>query len=120
MRSASTSEMQVDSVPGTYSEAPMASTIPDSRESTGGHIATAVREVRNFIDGRYVGGVGWFEKRSPVDGRLVARIAEAGRGEVDAAVAAARAALRGPWRRMTIAERSELLHRIADGINARF
>ena len=45
---------------------------------------------------------------------------EAGRAEVNAAVAAARAALKGPWGRMTVAERVELLYAVADGINRRF
>ena len=41
------------------------------------------------------------------------------RSEVDAAVAAARAALDGPWGRMTVAERVDMLYAVADGINAR-
>ena len=45
---------------------------------------------------------------------------EAGRAEVEAAVAAARAALAGPWGHMTVAQRVELLHAVADGINRRF
>ena len=36
------------------------------------------------------------------------------------AVAAARAALTGPWGAMTVAERVERLHAVADGINRRF
>src|SRR5262245_55212115 len=99
----------------------MARTIPETRTASGGHAAgVAVREVHNFVDGRFVGGARWFDKRSPVDGRVVARVAEAGAAEVDAAVAAARAALHGPWGRMNVTARAELLHRIADGIDARF
>ncbi|PKO57544.1 MAG: 2-hydroxymuconic semialdehyde dehydrogenase, partial [Betaproteobacteria bacterium HGW-Betaproteobacteria-19] len=37
-----------------------------------------------------------------------------------AAVAAAQAALKGPWGRMTVAERVDLLNAVADGINRRF
>ena len=97
-------------------------TMHDSRTSTDLRHASepAVREVKNFIDGRYVGGVGFFDKRSPVDGRVIARVAQAGPAEVDAAVKAARKALHGPWSRLTVAQRCELLYRIADGIERRF
>ncbi|MFI9122442.1 2-hydroxymuconic semialdehyde dehydrogenase [Streptomyces bikiniensis] len=56
----------------------------------------------------------------PVTGRTVGAVPEASRELVDRAVAAARAALRGPWAAWSQAERSRLLHRIADGIEARF
>jgi aminomuconate-semialdehyde/2-hydroxymuconate-6-semialdehyde dehydrogenase len=79
-----------------------------------------VREIAHFIDGRFVPGNRTFEKQSPVDGRLIARVAEAGREEVDAAVRAARAALAGGWGRMDLAKRTALLHAVADGIEARF
>src|SRR6187455_769715 len=97
-------------------------TMHDSRTSTATRPAPEpdVREIRNFIDGRFVGGVGFFEKHSPVDGRIIARVAQAGPAEVDAAVEAARKALRGPWSRLTVAQRCELLYRIADGIGKRF
>ena len=54
-----------------------------------------MQEIRSFIAGEHVSGASWFDKRSPVDGRLIARVAEAGAAEVDAAVRAARAALAG-------------------------
>ena len=47
-----------------------------------------MQEILNHIDGERVAGVRWFEKRSPVDGRVIARVAEAGAGQVDAAVRA--------------------------------
>ncbi|WP_442975424.1 aldehyde dehydrogenase family protein, partial [Salmonella enterica] len=40
--------------------------------------------------------------------------------EVDAAVAAARAALQGEWGRMPVVKRVELLYAVADEINRRF
>ena len=81
-----------------------------------------VRSIPNFIDGRFVpaGGGRSFDKRSPVDGRLIARVAEAGREEVDAAVRAARAALHGEWGRMDVAGRTALLHAVAGEIERRF
>ena len=83
---------------------------------------TTRAEVLNFIDGRYVASSAGrtFENRSPVDGSLVSLVHEAGKAEVDAAVAAARSALDGPWGRMPLPERAALLHRVADEINRRF
>jgi aminomuconate-semialdehyde/2-hydroxymuconate-6-semialdehyde dehydrogenase len=79
-----------------------------------------MQEILNHIDGERVAGVRWFEKRSPVDGRVIARVAEAGAGQVDAAVRAARAALEGPWGRLSAGERGELLRAVARGIRDRF
>lgn len=61
-----------------------------------------------------------FEKRSPLDGRLVATVSESGPAEIEAAVGAARAALRGPWGRMDAQRRCELLRAVADAIEERF
>ena len=69
---------------------------------------------RNFIDGQWVATGRLFENRSPVDNRLIGHVHEAGAAEVDGAVAAARRALRGPWRRMTLEARVAVLHKVAD------
>lgn len=47
-----------------------------------------MRKIENFIAGEYVAAASGqrFDKRSPLDNRVIASIAEAGRGEVDAAV----------------------------------
>ncbi|MDJ0948554.1 MAG: 2-hydroxymuconic semialdehyde dehydrogenase [Alphaproteobacteria bacterium] len=78
--------------------------------------------VQNFIDGRFTeGSLGrTFEDRAPVDGSLVALVHEAGSDEVDAAVTAARRALAGPWGALAAEDRAKLLHKVADGIDARF
>ena len=77
--------------------------------------------IRHFIDNRFVPeGPRSFEKRSPVDGHVIARVAEAGIEEVDAAVRAARAALHGDWARLDVAKRADLLHAVADEITRRF
>ena len=88
-----------------------------SRES-----AAEIGLIRNFIDGAYVErpGAKTFDKRSPVTDALIARVAEATEADVDAAVKAARAALSGPWGKLTPAERGDLLYALADGINKRF
>jgi aminomuconate-semialdehyde/2-hydroxymuconate-6-semialdehyde dehydrogenase len=79
-----------------------------------------MKQIRNFIDGEFVATSNTFDKRSPLDNRVIAKVHEAGRSEVDAAVAAARRALAGPWRGLTTAERVDLLYGLVDGINRRF
>lgn len=79
-----------------------------------------MKQVLNFINGDYVASQNRFEKKSPVNGHVIAQVHEAGKAEVDAAVAAANAALNGPWGKMTVAERVERLYAVADGINQRF
>ena len=77
--------------------------------------------LKSFIGGAQVEGTGDVIKNiAPHTGRVVGEFREAGSAEVDAAVTAAREALKGPWGRMTIQERVELLYRVADGINDRF
>ncbi|HZD90474.1 MAG TPA: aldehyde dehydrogenase family protein, partial [Pseudolabrys sp.] len=84
--------------------------------------APAVKEVLNFIGGEYrpANSGKTFEKRSPVDGALIARVSEAGEAEVNAAVTAACGALQGEWGKLTGAQRGDLLYALVDGINARF
>jgi gamma-glutamyl-gamma-aminobutyraldehyde dehydrogenase len=66
------------------------------------------------------GGGGTFAAVSPRDGQVVARIADGGSAEVDAAVAAARRAFdAGPWPRLAPAERGRVLVRIADLLEER-
>jgi len=79
-----------------------------------------MKQIHNFINGEFVATTRTFDKFSPLDNSLIANVHEAGKAEVDAAVAAARAALSGPWGNMTVAERVDLLNAVADGINARF
>ena len=81
-----------------------------------------MNEVKNFINGEYRASSGGksFDNVNPCTGALNGSVHEATREDVDAAVQAARAALSGPWGRMSDAERGEILHRVADGIDARF
>jgi aminomuconate-semialdehyde/2-hydroxymuconate-6-semialdehyde dehydrogenase len=75
----------------------------------------------NFIDGAHRPGSDGrtFENRTPLDGSLIGMVHEASAADVDAAVSAARAALAGPWASLTTAERSDLLHAVADEIDRR-
>ncbi|PSJ46407.1 2-hydroxymuconic semialdehyde dehydrogenase [Zobellella endophytica] len=79
-------------------------------------------EFKHFINGEYVASRSGktFDNRCPVDNRLIGQVHEAGRDEVDAAVKAAKAALKGPWGQLTQAQRTALLHKVADRINERF
>jgi len=83
---------------------------------------TAETKILNFIGGEFVASKSGrtFENRSPVDGRLIGHVAEAGEPEVNVAVQAARAALAGPWGQMDVAKRTEMLHAVADEVNRRF
>ncbi|MGE4240532.1 2-hydroxymuconic semialdehyde dehydrogenase [Ramlibacter sp.] len=80
------------------------------------------KETLHFINGEFVRSASGktFENRSPIDNKLIAKVHEAGRAEVDAAVRAAKDALNGPWGRMTVEERSKMLYAVADEITARF
>lgn len=76
----------------------------------------------NFINGEHrPGSTGkTFRNTSPVDGRLILTVHEAGEADVNDAVKAAQAALKGPWGTMPLAERVRLVGAIADGIQQRF
>ena len=78
--------------------------------------------IENFIGGEFVSAASGktFEKRSPLDNRVIAHVSEAGKAEVDAAVSAARAALNGEWGAMTLDQRVELLYAVANEITRRF
>lgn len=76
----------------------------------------------HFINNRFVPSASerQFEKRSPVDGSLVGLVAEGGIEDVGHAVRAARSALDGPWKELTLAKRTELLYAVAAEIDRRF
>jgi len=73
-----------------------------------------------FIGGEFISEGAAFENVSPVDGAVLATVTEADAALVARAVAAARAALRGPWGRMALAERAALLRKVAERIEQRF
>ncbi|WP_221337081.1 2-hydroxymuconic semialdehyde dehydrogenase [Thermocatellispora tengchongensis] len=76
--------------------------------------------LRNFVGGEFVATGTTFPKVSPVTGETLFEVAEADAGLVDAAVAAARRALRGPWGRMGEQERAAVLRRVAEELDRRF
>ena len=84
-----------------------------------GQIASTV-STGNYVAGRFVHSGRGFPNINPVDGSFIANVHEADRNTVEAAVEAARAALKGPWGRSTVEERRRVLHRVADIIERRF
>lgn len=74
--------------------------------------------LRLLIGGQWVEGSGELETRDPATGLVLARFQTGGAAEVDRAVKAARAAFEGPWGRMTVAERTALLHKLARVMDA--
>jgi aminomuconate-semialdehyde/2-hydroxymuconate-6-semialdehyde dehydrogenase len=81
-----------------------------------------MREVKNFINGKYCESSGGktFDNINPCTGASNGTVHEATREDIDAAVRAARAALEGPWGKMSVEQRSAILHAVADGIDRRF
>jgi aminomuconate-semialdehyde/2-hydroxymuconate-6-semialdehyde dehydrogenase len=79
-----------------------------------------MKQIHHFINGSFVPSARSFAKRSPLDGSIIAQVHEGSVLEVDQAVAAARAALHGPWGQMSLAERVDRLYAVADGITRRF
>jgi acyl-CoA reductase-like NAD-dependent aldehyde dehydrogenase len=81
-----------------------------------------MKDIKNFINGEYVTNASGktYEKRNPVDNSLIGMVHEAGKPEVDAAVAAAKAALHGPWGKLSVVERCAMLDAIVAEINRRF
>jgi aldehyde dehydrogenase (NAD+) len=75
----------------------------------------------HFIGGSFVASVSGQEMESFDPGRGVAfaRVAAGAAGDIEAAVAAARAALSGPWSRMTPAARGEILMRASELLRER-
>lgn len=79
-----------------------------------------MRQVGHFIGGEFVDSVdgATFDTVSPIDNTPIATVAEGSAADVDRAVAAARQAF-AQWAAMAPAERAVILHRVADGIEAR-
>lgn len=79
-----------------------------------------IEERHLFIDGQYrpADSGETFETRNPATGELLAHVAAGDAADIDRAVEAARRALKGPWGRMSPADRGRILQRIANAIEA--
>lgn len=80
----------------------------------------SVPHYANYIDGEWVDNGQPLEVRSPATGELVATVAKGGVAEIDAAVAAAKAAhAEGTWRNTPPAERAAVINAVAADLGAR-
>jgi len=71
-------------------------------------------QLHSFIDGQFVPSDVYFDNINPVNGEVIAHIAEADQQQIDIAVASARQALKGEWGQLTVNQRCDLLHKVAD------
>jgi len=91
-----------------------------SATTTGGatvEVAGVEVSTEHFIGGRRVGSRERFEVISPIDGEVIAEVAAGGPEEADLAVRAARDAFPA-WAALGVAGRAEILHRLADLVDA--
>lgn len=75
-------------------------------------------DTRHWINGERVASTSTFPDVSPIDETTLGEISAGGEDEVDRAVYAARAAFPA-WAALSVAVRSSILRRLADGIDAR-
>lgn len=82
---------------------------------------SAVAPYHMLIDGRWVDASDGarFDSMNPANGQVWATVPEATAADVDAAVKAADAALRGPWAQMTPTARGKCLRKLGDLMAAR-
>ncbi|EEE35732.1 aldehyde dehydrogenase [Rhodobacteraceae bacterium KLH11] len=74
-----------------------------------------MQKFQHYIGGAFSDGTAQFDSHDPATGAVWARMPEARADDVDAAVQAAKAALRAPdWANMTATARGKLLYRLAD------
>jgi aldehyde dehydrogenase (NAD+) len=76
-----------------------------------------VKQTKMLIDGKWVDAVSGktFETLNPATGKVIAKVAEGDKADVDKAVKAARRAFeQGPWRKMNARERGRLLTRLSE------
>lgn len=80
-----------------------------------------MRRTQLFLDGELVDATARrrFPDVNPATGEVVCEVEEASADDVDRAVRAAKAALRGPWGRMSARDRADLLDKVARRIDER-
>ncbi len=79
-----------------------------------------MKQIQNYIDGRFVSGNKEFSDINPADGSVIAQVSEADAAQVDESVAAARKAVSGEWGRLGARERAARLYKVAEAIEKRF
>lgn len=73
-------------------------------------------DCKHFINGQYIASQNGkvFENINPATQEVIGTIAEGGKDEINLAVAAAKRALNGPWKKMTTNDRIAVIRRIGD------
>jgi len=79
-----------------------------------------MRTFQNFIDGLPMDGPGGLEVDNPSTGELIGYVPDSDAATVDLAVAAARRAFDGPWRRLDVHSRAAALRDLAAALEAQF
>ncbi|QFY10029.1 5-carboxymethyl-2-hydroxymuconate semialdehyde dehydrogenase [Nonomuraea phyllanthi] len=76
--------------------------------------------IQHFIDGRFVDSVDGqtFDVLNPATNQVYIKAAAGRKADIDRAVAAAKRAFGGPWPTLAPRERSRVLHRVADLVEA--
>jgi aminomuconate-semialdehyde/2-hydroxymuconate-6-semialdehyde dehydrogenase len=67
-----------------------------------------------YIDGQFVPSDRYFDNVNPVNSAVISQIAEADNTQIDIAVESAKKALKGEWGKLTVNQRCDLLHKVAD------
>lgn len=76
------------------------------------------RKWQLWIDGKFEDGESERELYNPATGKVLTKVSEASTKQVEKAITAARKAFdKGPWPRLTAAERSQFLFKIADKLD---
>jgi len=71
-------------------------------------------KLTHYVGGQFIDLESYFYNVNPVNGQVIGQISEADETLINQAVIAAKQALSGPWGRMSVQQRSALLHRVAD------
>ncbi|XP_035227375.1 2-aminomuconic semialdehyde dehydrogenase-like isoform X2 [Stegodyphus dumicola] len=79
---------------------------------------TDVLTIKNFINGRFIDSEKFIDSYNPATGKVFARVPDSDESDVAKAVSAAKAAFK-EWSAKDPAERSKLLHRVADILESR-
>jgi aldehyde dehydrogenase (NAD+) len=83
------------------------------------HTAPKVAQQKMLIDGKWVDSASGktFDTINPSTGKVICKVAEGDKADVDLAVKAARKAFEtGPWSKMTPSDRGRLMNKLADAV----
>ncbi|GHE89901.1 2-hydroxymuconic semialdehyde dehydrogenase [Thalassotalea profundi] len=67
-----------------------------------------------YVDGVFIDSQHYVNNINPVNGQVISQLCEATPELIDQAVKGAKAALKGPWSKMSVTQRCDLLHKVAD------